>query len=556
MAQLLTDTLGRFVLAGGRFLFASSVAQSGALPGGGTPQPGSPTTMALIDFYSTHQYARPVVQRRAGTEYGNVPVLFNYTGTAPGNPQARVVNAVGGAVVKDWTTLTDINVTGTSGVGTLPAVPQGGYYLLELRDGHNPATSATNSAGTKQWGVGVCFLGVGQSNWIGTLDTGSYLDIVPGSSPSQHEYDYWFGGKSGGTQFGTSGFIQPGGSDGSDVPTLSRGTMSTMRIVSARLSAKYGKLIPVAFIPWGFGSKSIGELSPDGSFSTALFNGAGTTSGSIGLKSPGNIYAGDFEGLVWHQGEGDSGNSRAVYLQALKDLYNNLLARVAPFGRTAQHLFFLPAILGKYTAGTSGIEGKRGSVLDLEAYAIANNWPKVRAGWNCIDLDPSFPGTDENSGSTNADGLHFRDIVGGPKFRKWSCGRMQQAILWALECSTATGAGPRIASITRSGDVLTATITHDGGTSLTTRTGGAITGWTVNGGAISPTVAIASANTVTLTLPGGTTYPVTVQCGGGMTPDVSNPIVDNFAYPEGATGTDLITNGRPIVPTPDPITVN
>jgi hypothetical protein len=47
-----------------------------------------------------------------------------------------------------------------------------------------------------------------------------------------------------------------------------------------------------------------------------------------------------------------------------------------------------------------------------------------------------------------------------------------------------------------------------------------------------------------------------VQHGGGTHPDVTNLIVDDKAYPESCTGTDLLANGRPLLPTPDAITVN
>lgn len=559
---ILVNAKGQYILAGARgFISVNNPAGVVVTP----PPTGNPltddtvpggtsgtTALTLTDFYSSHQYARPVIQRSAlsmndaGGPWGDVPVLFTFTGTQPAYPQARVVKASDGSAVTGWKTLTNISVVGNSMLGTLPKVPQGGYYLLQVRDGQK---TTVFSNGTKSWGVGVVVLAVGQSNMLGTLAAGSYTDPVP--VDGSIEYDYWFAGKSGGTQFGTSGYIHPNNGTpggGSSVDPLGGGVFSTMRIVSARLAAKYGKTVPVGFVPWAFSGKTIGEMAPDGAMSTALFNGSGTTANSIGMKSPGNIFGGDFEIMAWHQGETGT-ETYAQYLQALKDIYTNILARVSPFGRNASSLWFLPAVLGVY-ADVTLIESRRKAVLDFDAYAKANNWPKVRAGWNCLDLDPVDGG----------DGLHFQDVSGGNKYRTWSVRRMTQAILYALGCSTFTGLGPKISGITRSGNVLTAIIAHDGGSALVARKPGQpITGWSVkdNGGnTITATVAIASANTITLTLAGSPVYPVSVQHGGGIHPDVTNLIVDDKAYPEGCTGTDLLTNGRPILPTPDPIVVN
>jgi len=527
-------------------------------PGDGSvPGTSGTTSLALTEFYSTHQFARPVVQRSAlsmsdsSGPWADVVFMFDYTGAAPGFPQVRVVNVAGGAAVKGWTTLTNVTASGGKGQG-VARIPQGGYYLHELRDGQQIDNAATTSKATKSWGVGIVMLAIGQSNMLRTLNAGSSFDPVPGAS--EHEFDYWYAGKANATLFGTAGYFQPNSngapSGGSQSSSTGGGTLSIMRIVADRLSAKYGQLVPVGFIPWAWDGKDIGELVPDGVYSTPLFNGSGTAAGSIGMKSPPNFFGGDFEIVTWHQGESSNSRTRANYLQALKDLYTRLLAQVNPFGRTAQHLAFLPAVLGPY-ADVSGAEGKRGAVFDLDTYARANNWPKVRAGWNCLDLNPLDP---------SGDGLHFGDFGAGREYATWSARRMTQAILWALGCSTFTGLGPRIGSITRSGNVLTAMVAHDGGSALALRDSGSpITGWIVrnaSGTAVTATVAVASASTITLTLPGGTTYPITVQHGGGMQPNVSNLIVDDIAYPQGCTGTDLIMNGRPLLPTPDPISVS
>lgn len=555
MVNFLRTSDGRLLLVGGRFLTTGGATAEPPAGGSGT------LSLTLDDFKTGHTGAEPVIQRRAGTDFGTVPVLFSYTGTVPLNVQARVVSADGGAVVKDWTSLTGVsaNETTLTGLGELPLVPLGADYLLQIRDGNNTATA---SNGSKRWGVGVCIALMGQSNMAGTTEAGSYTNIVPGTS--QTELDHFLGTALAGSYFGSSGFVMPTSSpgtgstsSGSAIGLAAGGSLAFLRIAGQALKTKYGKRVPVCMIPWAFSNNSIGTFLPGGTNYAKLFGGSGTAAGSIGFASPRNYWAGDFEGVMWHQGEANSSSTRAAYLADLKSLYQGFLDYVAPFGRTAQDLFFAPAVLGVY-GNLPNIENIRGAVLDLDAFARANNWPNVRAGWNCIDLD-----TVEGS-----DGLHFVNISGGNQYRTWSHRRMMQSVLYMLDCATFNGHGPRLTTATRSGDVATVTVSHEGGTALAARNSGvALTGWLANTAAdftgtdIAVTAAIASANTISVTFPGGTTYPAYLKYMGGRIgnvnsyhPDVTNPVYDNAQYPTGCTGTDLHT-GLPLLPTPDAIEV-
>lgn len=555
---------GKFILAGATSF--RTVDQNASEGGGGTPSLA--TTMVLDDFKTSHSSSYPVVQRKAGTLFGNVPVLFSFTGTAPSNPQARVIRSDNSNIVKDWTTLENISVVGTTALGTLSNVPQGCYYYLQIRDGSQPNNSATISNGTVKWGVGVNILALGQSNMVSTLDAGNYADIVPGSSPSRNESDYLIQGYSTGAYFSSSGWVTSGGTLGGNARAIGGGSLSLLRIVAKALENKYGYKVPVGFVPYAWNNHSIDQFLPTTTGTATrwdqLFDGAGTTGGTIGFKSPKNYYAGDFEVVVYHQGEADSGTkSRAVFLERLKSVYQNLLAYVAPYGRNATTLSFLPAVLGSYggvvpTASQSFVENIRGAVLDLDTYARANNWPRVRAGWNCIDLDAS----------ENADGLHFLD-TGTYPYRKWSHRRMVQSILHQLDCTDYSGLGPRLSTTTtRSGDVVTLTVNHEKGTNLVARSGGAPSGFLGNTSAdfsgtdITVTAAITGPSTIQVTFPSGTAYPVYLKYMGSkpglatsIHPNVSNPVYDNVTYPAGATGTDIFT-GLPLVPTVDSIVIN
>lgn len=526
--------------------------------------PGGTTSLTLVEYATSYFTADPVMQRKAGHDYADAPVLFTFTGAAPANVQARVVYKVGGAVVIDWASLVSVSIAGDTGVGTLLAVPIGADYALQIRDGTQPANGPTISNGAQAWGVGVMALGVGQSNFVSTVTGGNYANIVPGSSLT--ELAYFASAGAAGSFFDNAGFhgasngsAGPAGS--SNAPSTGGGSLKFLRIVAAGLAAKYGRKIPVGFTPWAFNSTGISEYLPStagGKLNTLLYN-SGATPGTIGFASSKLVIpaGGDFEIVFMHQGESNSSGTRAAYFNSLKQMYEELLAYVAPRGRTAADLAFLPAVLGVYGA-TAGVEKIRGAVLDLDAYARANGWPKVRAGWNCIDLDPTDGGDV---------GLHFRDT--NEPYATRSMARAIQSVLWVLGCAAFSGLGPRLGPVvSRVGTVATISVVHEGGTLLVTRNGGAPSGFYANtlldfsGTAVPVTMAIASSSTLTAAFPEGTVFPVFLKHAGGAAgsvnsyhPDISNVVCDNAVYPTGTIGADVQTR-LPLVPTPDAITIN
>lgn len=546
MIKLQRLSNGRLRIVGGRLLELN--VASGA----------SPDIMSVVDFQTSYAGVKPVVQRKQGANTADVPVLFTYTGAAPTHPQARVVAASGGAVVRDWATLTTVSAAAGNGLGYLDDVPQGTGYLIQLRDGLDTTDSNTSSAGTTPWGVGVVVLFMGQSNAVGTLNGGAYSDTAPGTGMSEH--DYYGTGAVPGSLFDTDGWHRP--SNGINGPAgigiVSAAMYSLLRIVTAALEDLHGIPVPVGLIPWSFGGTTISQYQPGGDKYSALFQGSGTTTGSIGFASPKNIWAGDFECVAWHQGEANNGMSASVYQAELTELYQGLLDYVAPFGRTASGLWFFPAILGVYGPGSvQYAERLRIAVQQFVADAPASGWTRV-VPWSVIDCDPADGG----------DGLHFSDTNG---YRMRAMRRVIQSILFATGCATYSGAGPKIGTHSRSGNVVTFNVVHEGGTALQLKnSGSAPTGWYANtladftGTDITPTVALITSNTqIQVTLPGGTSYPVYIKyCGNEIGtalsehPDVTNLIYDNAPYPSTATGTDVEAKGLPLQPSNGAITVS
>lgn len=531
---------GRLILAGGSFLTTAQEGNGGA----GTPL----TSLQIQDYYTHRSDAEPVFQRKAGFDYADVPVVFNFEGESAAFVHARVIEKDSGNVIVNWKALANVSQTGTgaskTGLGMITSVPLGAGYVIQVRDS---LQTTTQSNGTQKWGVGIVWVTMGQSNMIGTLNGGSAGNGVPGSG--MNELEYWNSKTYPTVFFGLRGFVEAWYSVEWNETPIGGVALAFLRILAKSLQTKYGKKVPVCLIPWAINGTGIGTFYKE---NASLYNANGTTSPNIGLSSPKNFHPGDFEGISFHQGEADVGMSRSQRLEALKKVYTDAMQVT---GRTPQQLSFLVAILGIYNGHFLGIEKIRGAAVDLDAFAKNNGWPKVRTSWSCIDLDPSI----------ESDGQHFSGIRA-----KMSGFRMIHDVLHELvpEQVPTTAQGPRLSgTATRSGNTITLPIVKTAGTTLLTKNGNAVSGFSVNTseeftGTDVTCVAALSGDNAILTLtnaPAGTLY--VKHCGGNPGtaasnyPDISNLIYDNMPYPTGCTGTDLFT-GLPLQPTPTAIQVN
>lgn len=523
----------------------------------------SPTTLTLTDYQVAHAAVNPIIQRSAGLTTGNVPVLFTFTGSSPSNIEGRIMQ--GATVIQTWTSLANATINGNTGLGYLNNIPQGLGYTVQIRDGLQPANSATISNGVQLFGIGCVFILSGQSNMAGSMSA-NYNQFVPGTSTG--EYYYFTGGNVNAALFDTYGWHSPSnggnGVSGTMSDTSGGGLCMFLRLVSTQLAVKYSKSIPVGLIPWAFGGTSIDAFNPSGARYTSLFNGSGSTGGTIGFLTPKNIWAGDIEGFIWHQGEADQAISAASYTAKLTTLYQAHLTYVAQFGRSASQFLFAPAVLGVYTpANCSTIENMRNAVANFETATALST---ARIGWTTIDCDTSF-----GSGA----GLHF--VKDADKFK--SIKRMIQTVYKFLGISTFGGRGPTINTTpARSGLNVTLSIVHEAGTAISLPTlASAPTGFYANTAAdfsgtdIVPTASLINSNTqIQLVFPGGTTFPVYVKYMGGKigsavvdgqgytascNPNILNCVYDNVSYPTNATGTDIEALGLPLLPTVGSITI-
>lgn len=557
----LTTQFGPLRLAGGLFL-----ALNGAEVQAPQPPAGPIFAPHLADFAVGHSLARFVIQRAAGTYNdavagqagsANITVPFTVTSGAPSVVEARIVDFDNAAtVIVNWTPLAGLDIA--TGRGKLAAVPSGCDYRLELRA---TGGTVTFDGDPVRWGVGPRVAAMGQSNMIRLLDAGAYQDNVAGTAKS--EYQYITDTACASAFFGTNGYVVPQnlGGTGADTPygsfnIATGGVLKLPRVLAKALLAKHGRKIPVAVIPLAINATSIDAFIPTaGSAVSALFGNSGTTIGNFGLASPG---CGDFEVLAWHQGEADHSVGRSAYKAKAIQMVDGCLAHVAQFGRTPQQFTFVPGILGAYgdTAGVNFIENIRGAVYDVLAYAQSGTWARVTP-FNGIDLDASA-GTDP---------LHIQDLSGGHQFKRWGLARLLQSALYSMGLSSFDGMGPRIASMSRAGDVVTVTVNNAQGPIGARNPANPITGIYANrqadftGVDVVPTVAITAADKFTLTFPAGTFAggaKVYIKAFGGdpgaaqsYRPNVTNPLVDAASYPTAEP--QFI--GLPLQYTPQPIEV-
>lgn len=550
MSTVILGANGRLFLAGGRLL--SEVRGAASAP---PPPPSDTTGIALVDWYmvpSNGTVTRFNIQTTAASNdtTAHVPIIFNYTGNAPAMVQARVIDGAGADVVP-WTDITSsVQVNAGAGLGYLPGVPAGVDYRREVRVDTSATVKATD---TVRFNVGDNGLDWGQSNMRGTLEGNKTRDdAVPGTALTELTY---YNGNGTAAFFGDSGFVHGGYNDvivGS-YNLVYGGALARLRLVGTALQNKFGRKVGVGLHPLAINGAPLSTFM-DSAGNIAVLNATGTAAGQVGFSSPPRFITGDYRTVALHQGESEpSAITRAQRLADLKLFCQAHIAEVAKFGRPANKLTFLFALMG--VGSPPQMEVLRGAVLDLVAYGATQGWD-VRVGWNCIDLDP------QNSGDT----LHF----GGLDMTR-SLYRLIQAEMHVRNpVAVPYGAeGPKLTgAVSRTGDNVTLTVAHEGGTGLSAKAPGSpITGWYANTAADFSGTDIALSNVtivdsthVRVTATGAPTTFYIKHCGGkyyttqSRSPDVSNLIYDNFAYPTGANPAEQFI-GLPLNPTPDAIKV-
>lgn len=550
--QFIWGAAGKIILVNGKPLIVSA----DSLPT--TSLALVPWNMRLSSGYTTRFQVH--TSAASGDTAGNVPILISWTGGQPNKVEARIMQ--GTTQIVGWTDITSTLVlTGAaSAAGTLNNVPAGIGYKREVRVG------AQSAVDTQLHNIGIMVLPWGQSNMTNML-AGSGYPTVPGTSGNEAAYF---------NSNGTGAFYTPYGyTEGCNNNitvysgnTNGAGSLSMLRLVGAALEAKFGRKVGVTINPvMKNGTGMSGFMSQLGVI--PLFGNTSTVAGGMGFSPPVTyLPTGDFRIFALHQGEtlDTYTSTRAQRYAEIKLLVKAGLAQVAQFGRQPNQVTFLFCIMGVVTsASAQHIEILRGAVMDLinDPEAIAGGWD-IRIASNCIDMDPV----------TYGDGLH----IGAPDLRV-SLRRIIASMMNVVNPTMVPyGArGPKLAgTYTRSSNVVTLDVQHNGGTALAAKNSGSpITGWYANSAldfsgtyytVQSVTTDGVSKISVTVVDSGGNPVLGTFylkHCGGkaiaaydanSYHPDVSNLIYDNLVYPAGVNAADQFT-GLPLLPTPDAIKV-
>lgn len=126
-----------------------------------------------------------------GSLTANIPISGTYTGFSPTTFEGRVLDTVDGSTVVDWTELESFSASDGSWSGTIPGVPEGTEYVLQIRDGLD---NTKQWLGANPWNVIACALTIGQSphayietTYAGRLELTGKLYI---STPTRLSGDY------------------------------------------------------------------------------------------------------------------------------------------------------------------------------------------------------------------------------------------------------------------------------------------------------------------------------------------------------------------------------
>jgi hypothetical protein len=470
MGAILVD--GKVLMQDGKPILAS----------GSGDQVDTPPVVGTGTIAFTNEPLEQQVFQRVGTSK-IVAVSGTFTGDVS-QVQARAV-PVGTALSSTTVAWTDIPTDAAAGTfsGTL-SVPQGGWYTWQVRD-----KIATNLAaiGARKWGVGVIIALIGQSNMANFPET---VDNYPIGSPLTVAFhrDGTYGriGKindaaAPNTMYGSPGYALSNGQVPPDAPLdngksqVGDGFVFMGNLISAALN------VPVCFIERAIGGTSIEWWLISANNKWPQFASAVAAAG------------GDYELVAWDQGENNAadGMPTATYETHLGAIDSQCRNMVPAYRKDSLH--FAVISLGPVSLASSYSGGND------------TNTGKIRAAQ--VHYANSTPGAFLLTSAHDAvtgDGVH-RNGKSASKLGR----REAQGILARFGIGPSTS-GPRITSVTRAGNVLTATVTHAGGTMLKDGAGGtgtALKGFEYlngSGGQIAITAtAITGPNTIQLTLASG-----------------------------------------------------
>lgn len=476
-------------------------------------QPGSVIVGGKVSTPATSLTVTDTVHPRLYQRVGTAKTLMiggSYTGPAT-RIQARACPAGTGLTALESTYPFSTVVNNPTG-GTFSAslsVPQGEAWVVQVRDGVNHAIGST---GTHSFDVGAIVALIGQSNMQNMFE--NITDYPLGAT---------------GTYSTRLGFIRLGNIN----PAYPPGTPASVYAAAGthynEANCKFGDGLiyaanrmraalgcPIAIMDWAESGTWINLWVPGGSMNDSFLGGI-------------SAVGGDFEAALWLQGETDAqnGTSGATYKSSLQSLYNQLKTVT---GRS--NLDFGVVIVGPATTGWA-TEGFMAPIRKAQLDFVSDN----------LATGAFVAGTDID-GDLGAGTVHINQVS---LIRQgWRYG---EGVSRRLSHASYSIEGPKIASASLSGSVVTVTVTQQGGSALIDGAGGAgssLQGFRVFDGGSPMTISSTtiSGNTIMLTLSATPSGAVTMDYAManapfGATTSPAAVCYDNQTIPGSALGLPL-----------------
>ena len=440
----------------------------------GTLAAGNTITLTDIDNYR--------VIPRNGSGQASLTVSGSYTGT-PTNIEYRIVNDGTDTAITghNWSTL-ETGPTGGTFSGTVTAIPEGGWYNVDVRFSND---TGTTDGGTNKWGVGY-HIGIGGQSHAEDLDTNGT------GTPNARLAEYT----------GTAWQVHP---------TTGVGQIELGNDVITGL----GGSIPVAIYNGAVGGSALRQEADGGSG----YWEAGAASLDTGWNTDvDEMGANPHFGLFW---QGDRDAISGVVTEA--EYESSLTTAIAQY-RT-DYGAGIPVIIGLLNRDNAAVDADwnaiRKAQLDV-AQADANTYY-----FSVLDL------------AVLADGQHLTDAS------LTTAGDRIANIVNFVNGDSTYWRGPFCASFTvLSATTGRVTITHSGGSDFTPTAASAITGFEVSDDASTwetATASRASATTIDLSWTSSFSGDVYVRYQYGGNPNKTGAVVDNatVALPLEPTASNL-----------------
>lgn len=441
-----------------------------------TPGGGVTTGVTIATSYAVDR----IIQRDAGATTKALTLAGTYTGAAPSSLNYDITIVAGGSAGTG--SLSSFTAGGGTWSGSL-TVPQGSWYKIKVTE----PNSGVNNTQANEFGVGICVALIGQSNMLYMDQVGSIVGYPVNANCRAFNNH-------------TQGWVAmniraDNGSVGSGAGILT---------LSDTIQKGLGGTVPVGFFVYAVGGTSVHTDWQSGQTSWLAF-----TDTTDGIKC--SAAGGDFEFVLWHQGEADSKTAstpQGYYASDLATIVSNCQTLVS---RNTSTLHFGVAELGATWDSTWGSDANMDFVRNC-------HYQQAKAA-GCF-----FAGVTYDNVNNPANTPHWLNVEYA------SAGyRYANAVLNQLGINASGSIGPMLTAA--SWPVGSATITctftqNSGGTGLLDGSGSSagtgLIGFvvTASGGAASVTATSISGNTVLLTMGRnrGAGETVTITYGAGSNP--------------------------------------